>query len=268
MTAPEAVNYNLNKYPSLYASTSLLNTRLQVFGHLFNTIGNGYRDHDEFAEAYLWTPQIAAMTQNVPLKYIGSEPLYRGYTATEKREAGGFLFDIANNASALHGLYTEEEKQFYPEVTKWIRTNRADEVHKPYPNFIPSYSLLYHLNLGILDDSWLKAGIEYYDYCREYFNSSASVDYHSAWPVNPEKQETLVESYNTAIARSIKGIEDKKEQWAAISKAYGIPYKGDTAQFIQDRWLKEKARIETFIEATIGILQEHLANRQHTTPTL
>ena len=267
MTAEEAVNYGLNKHPMLYASATLTEARANIFGQLFNTIGNGYSDHAEFAEAHQWTPKIAEMTRVFPTKYIGKEALYIGYLATKTAGSGAHTFAIADSHSSLHGLYTEAEKEFHPDVQKWtsIRRNRS---HTPYPNFKKEYSLLYQINIEKLDDSWLKAGIEYYTYCREFFNGNQACKYHGAWPANTQDQDALVADYTTSLARCIKGITEQQTQWDTISKAYGTPYKGDTALFIQERWAKEKTRIEAFIGNTVGMLDQQLVSRQHATPMI
>ena len=36
----------------------------------------------------------------------------------------------------------------------------------------------------------------------------------------------------------------------------------------RDQWVKEKARIEAFIDSTLAMIQTHLANRQNAAPTL
>lgn len=272
MTAEEAVNVSLNQYPSLYTSATLANARLKIFDQIFNVIGNGYRDHDEFVNAHQWTPKIAEMARGFPSKYIGVEPLYTGYMATTVRGEGAMTFEMADIHSSLQGLYTEAEKEFHPDVKKWSLSNgrrgqTQPEVHSPYPNFKTEYSLLYHVKIEELDDSWLKAGAEYYEYCREYFNSPESANYHGAWPADPQKQTRLIADYEQSIARCIKGIEDQAEQWAVITKAYETPYEGDTARFIQARWAKDKARIGIFIESTLSMLEEHLTNRRDSSPS-
>lgn len=268
MTAEEAFNYSMNSYPSLYTAVTVREARDKVFDQIFNVIGNGYRDHDEFVEGHLWQPNIAEMTRAYPAKYIGTAPLFTGYMATETRGNNAFSFEMPDMHSALHGLYTEAEKEFHPDVKKWSHSNRHLGEHSPYPNFKPEYSLLYHVEIEKLDDSWLHAGVEFYEHCREYFNSPLCANYSGAWPSDPKKQERLVADYETGLARCIKGIDSQAEQWAAISKAYETPYKGDTALFIQERWVKEKARIEAFIDSTLAMLQTHLANRQSAAPTL
>ena len=266
MTADEAVNYRLNEYPGIYAATTLQNARNSILGHIFNTIGNGYNDHGEFAQAHQWTTTIAEMARAFPAKYIGPETVYTGYLKTNKSSSGKHAFDMVDINSALHGLYTEKEKEFHPDVTKWT-ANRKNGAHRPYPNFQKAYSLLYAVDIEKLDESWLKAGIEYYTYCREFFNGPQACDYHGAWPSNPQAQTSLVTDYTTAINRCIKGIARQEEQWDAISKAYGTLYKGDTPLFIQERWAKEKTRIEAFIDNTVGMLEQHLASRQEAAPT-
>lgn len=278
MTAEEAFNYSMNAYPSLYTAATVREARNQVFDHIFNVIGNGYRDHDEFVEGHLWQPNIAEMTRTFPAKYIGTAPLFTGYTAMETRRKmavpidipgiDSSLFDMPDMNSSLHGLYTEAEKEFHPDVKKWTQSNRFHGEHAPYPNFKPRYSLLYHVKLDELDDSWLHAGIEFYGHCREYFNSPLCEGYSGAWPSDPKKQARLVGDYEKAIARSTVGIDDQAEQWAAISKAYETPYEGDVPLFIQARWSKEKDRIEAFIESTIAMLEENLAKRHNAAPTL
>ena len=249
----------MNTDPTGYASSTLSKARLKMFGQLFNVIGNGIDNYETFAEKYLWTPGLAAMTSGFPQKYIGNETLYEGYPAKKLRVDNGEKIDTTR-----YTLFTEAEKEFHPEFTQWTAVNRLDTAHKPYPNFQSNYSLLHRIDINQLDESWLYGGIEYYEYCRKYFDSDDSSDYHSAWPTYPQKQRVLVNSYSTAMSRCIAGIEDVEAQWAAISKAYGTPYKGDTVLFIQERGATENARIHTFIDETIDMLGNNLANRQKT----
>ena len=255
MTAEEALAYHMNMYPTLYASVTLPAARIKLFGQIFNVIGNGIDDYDAFAQEYSWKPELADMARGFPQKYTSAETLYRGCTAV-------------NTNKDIQGLYTEAEKEFHPDVKSWAPFNRLDGIHKPYPNFRRGYSLLHRVDLNKFDDSWLQGGIEYYEYCRAYFSSALSADYHSAWPADTRKQLSLVNDYETAIARCIVGIDGEAAQWSAISKAYGTPYRGDTAVFIQDRWAKERLRIEQFINETLTMLESHLNNRQSAALTL
>ena len=258
MTAEDAFNYCMNAYPTLYAATDVKTARSKVFGQIFNTIGNGYDNYNDFFSEFERTPERVDMTKAFPAKYIGVEPLYTGYTDVQSKSTFSAMSYLD---SALLGLYTEIEKDSYPNVTKWTQANRIGMISTPYPNFYTRYSLLHLIELEKLDDSWLQAGISYYVGCREFFNGPDAVHYHSAWPADPKKQVQLILDYETSIARCIKGIDSQNEQWAAVSKAYEVAYKGDTALFIQERWKKENTRIGAFIEKTLMMLQENLDKR-------
>lgn len=262
MTAEEAFNYTMNRYALMYNSTTVQEARTKFFDHTFNTIGNGYRTFDDFAESFQWTPKMASMTQSFPAKYIGDHQLYMGYTAMRDGEDPAVSHRVDPD-SDLHGLYTQEEQGLHPNVVRWIAVrSQKQEPFAPYPNFKKEYSPVYKLELSKLDDTWLHAGVEYYQQAQAFFKGPNAEYYSGAWPSDPKKQAALIKDFESGFARTIQGIADPQEQWKAISKAYNQPYDGDTPAFIQAKWAKEQTRIQTFIASTIGMLENELASRR------
>lgn len=274
MTAEQAFNYAMNKYPSLYATSSLQDSKYIYQDHIFNTIGNGYRNLKEFIEEHAINKENEHLLASFPEKYISDEPLYYAYTKTKKFAD----FEIGDSDSILPGVYTEKEINEMVGVAKcFVQTNAPiieddefpyDERLIPYPNFSKEYSLVWKMDLSQLDDSWKIAALEFYERAKDFFTGDFSHLYHNAAHKSDWRMEETIESYETNFKRYKKDGMSDKDWYVVISKEYGHLYDGDTKKFIETKWIKEKERIIEFIEETLGKLEQQLTTQPKKKPKI
>lgn len=79
MTAEQAFNVSMNEYPSLYTSYSLERAKMKFYDHIFNIIGNGFGDMEEFKEEHTINKFNKHLIDSFPDKYISNTPLYMAY---------------------------------------------------------------------------------------------------------------------------------------------------------------------------------------------
>lgn len=259
MTAEQAFNVAMNMYPSLYGGDSLLSAKFKYYDHIFNTIGNGYRDMKEFKDSHTITSKNIHLTQSFPEKYITGEPLFYAYTEVKERHG----YNIGKQSSSLPGLYTKEELNSMSQVKHAMQTNANyfDEIiiFNPYPNFDKDYSFVWE-DISKLDKSWPESALVFYQKCQEYFASDKVSNYHYACPkdIEIEKWKESIEIFEENFAKyKTEGIT-QSEYNQKISKAYEIEYNGDTKDFIKRRWEKEHARINEFLNETVERLEAML----------
>jgi hypothetical protein len=251
LTPEKAVNCYINNHPSRYASSSWEISKLLVYNQIFNVNGNGIRDDAEFKD------HLRNRRKNVhtpPAKYLNGEPLFWGYTRLREIKYGDKTFAMVDTDSGLPGVFTEDEKQYHPEVVKWQDCPRIEEFI-PYPNFNKNYSIVWRIDTAILTPEWIDEIIWFYHKCEEFFNSDRVHEYHSALPKDPIKLENRVKDQDAYLEKYKKAAADEKECWSEITKAYGVEYQGDTLDFMQRRWNKEHTRIREFISETIEMLE-------------
>lgn len=258
MTAEQAFNVSMNTYPSLYSAPTLEMAKDKFYDHIFNVIGNGFRDTDEFLEGHVINKENIKLINSFPEKYISNAPLYIAYTALEKS------FDIPAFDSSLEGVYTKEELKTMPHVVKAIQSNSCDFLNReetvndkfsPYPNFKKTYSMVWQMDMNVIGKSWIEAGIVYYEHMKDFFNSEESHSYSGAIPKEKIDLEIMVYDYEKMFKHYTKEDMSEAEYFKAISDAYEIEYTGDTEQFIRKRCDKELARIHAFIDETILMLK-------------
>lgn len=256
MTAEEAFSYSVQRYPSLYASLDEQSTRMAVYDQWFNVIGNGLRDQSDLQREYRWLPELEAWTKGVPSKYMGPEPIYEGFTQLQEQEPG----EVPKPAfeSRIREFYTVLEQEFHPEAQFWRRREKGTGFGF-YPNFMPEYSLLYKVDRSALDSSWLQAGLYFYQHAQEYFSGAQADYYSSSWPQDPVLQQKRVAEFERDWIRL--DPDAQRKQWATISDDHGLPFAGDTPAFLATLWEQEKARIDQFLSATVGMLEAELALR-------
>ena len=107
MTPTKAVNFSINMHPSLYASASIELAKLRVYDHIFNVIGNGIRDSEEFVD-HLRDRRKGVQTP--PAKYLSGERLHYAYTEIEDFGSGDFKWVMGKTDSCLDEVFTEAEK--------------------------------------------------------------------------------------------------------------------------------------------------------------
>lgn len=255
MTAHQAFNVSMNEYPSLYTDATLEGAKLKHYDHLFNVIGNGYRDMDEFVQAHTINKKNKAYIDGFPDKYITVEPLFEAYTQVDERRS----VPVGKDGSELPGLYTEQELKELPQVKYTLQVNksyRRRETFVPYPNFKKQYSIMWD-DVSVLDKSWLEEAQFFYTKCKEFFASEHVHHYHNAHPLedNTDAWKRLINDYESNFIRLKKDDMSVEDYHAAISKAYGCEYTGDTMQFIKNRWVIEHTRINDFLDETLERLQ-------------
>lgn len=264
MTAEQAFNYAMNKYPSLYATSNIQDSKYIYYDHIFNTIGNGYRNTKEFLIEHTINKENEHLLNSFPEKYISDQPLYYAYTKTKKFAD----FEMGDSDSVLPGIYTEKEINEMEGVVKcFVQANapiiededyQYDERLIPYPNFSKEYSMVWKMDLSLLDDSWKFAALEFYTRAKDFFNSEFSHLYHNAAPKTDWKMEEVMELYDKNFARYKKEGMSESDWHQVISKEYEQNYNGNTKDFIVKRWEVEELRIKGFIDETIEKLQNEL----------
>lgn len=271
MTAEQSFNLSMNTYPTLYASKSLEEAKFKYFDHAFNVIGSGVNDEEGFIEHNTINKKNKAFLDSFPVKYIGPDELFECFTKM-KQFKNYTMFD---ENSALPELLTKEEMaqrtdivEFLPanniNISKYLRTEE-EYYRAPYPNFKKQYSLVWNCDLNILDKSWIEEAINFYTITKDFFSSNNVHHYHNAVPKNENKLKFLIEQYEQSFAREKKEGISEIEYFDKISKAYEVPFNGNTLQLIENRWNKELIRINGFIDETLESLNLHLANRNENT---
>ena len=260
MTVDQAYNVSMNKYPSLYTSSTIEQSQMKYYDHIFNVIGNGFRDMNEFLREHTINSKNQMYIDNFPDKYITNEPLYYVYKKVNK--IGSLI--VGDQNSVIKGIFTVEEIANMPEAKHYVQCN--DGINKkeksefiPYPNFSKEYSLVWD-NISKLDPSWLKAAIVFYTKCQDYFNSDQVFTYHHAHPKNnnDKKWDYLISQFQNSFDKyKTEGITDKQYH-AIISKEYECPFDGDIKKFIKIRWENELKNINKFIEETLERLNIEL----------
>lgn len=251
MTPEQTVNSSINAYPSLYAAGGLEQSKLRIYDHIFNVIGNGIRDTEEYIE-YMTIYENTNVSQP-PEKYMNGERLYHGYIDVEIFEAKGEKIYFPKGKS-IDGVFSESEKVLHPEVKKWVGFNTVRNFD-PYPNFSKEYSTFWQIDTSILSQEWIGEIIWFYKKCQDFFNGPDAHTYHYAVPKNEKKLQSTINAFENAFNRYSKDCNTEEEKNEAISNAYNLKYDGDTLDFITRKWETELNRILTFIDETITMLE-------------
>lgn len=261
MTAEQAFNLSMNVYPSLYHANTIQQAQFKFFDHMFNVIGNGYRNHQEFIDAHTINNKNKKFLASFPEKYIGEIPLHHCYT---KMQNIGNL-KLPDLHSALKELLTIEEIKERTDIVYFNQcANQKNKQDKeaPYPNFKKEYSLLWNVHLKDLDQSWIEAGINYYTQMKTFFDSEQIDLYSSAIPKDPNKLQNLINQYETHFKHRKTENMTNQEHFDKISNDYECKYEGNTEQFIHQRWNKELLRIKDFINETLHYLEQNLTSNK------
>lgn len=200
MTAEQGFIHSMNTYPSLYTSSTLEDAKLKYFDHIFNVIGNGYHDVEEFITHHTINDENKDLINSFPDKYIGDTPLFYAYTQVHNHRG----YESGVTGSELPGIYTEEELKNLPQVVYTVQANGNffdDEEYffNPYPNFSKQYSMIWEDSIEALEVSWLQAAQFYYEKAREFFYSKNANKYHGACPEDEFELEDRVKSYEAAF---------------------------------------------------------------------
>lgn len=230
----EYIIRSIISYPTLYLKYDFEQSKMAVLGHMFNTIGSGTND---FIKTITGKPSDFNLIKD----FFGDTTVYE----YEK-----------NGKSKLVTQLTNDEKNFAYPIEK-----DKDDFHNPYPNFQKQYSLIYSSNYDLMDNEWKQAALDFYLYCKDFFN-------------NPERSKTYhysfeFDSFDNLSSQQKNDIQDLKQRIhnlsvEKISKDYGTPFVGspnndhDIANFLQNRWFKEKEKIHQFLNNTISMLEKDL----------
>ena len=253
MTPEQAVNFAINTYPVLYASVNREIARFKIDDHIFNVIGNGIRDTEEFIDHFSVQNRDKSLMEDPPQKYLSDVTLYRGYTEMEIFGNDEHTIEFPKIETMLDGLFTEEEKANHPEVILWRACNKCDSFN-PYPNFKKEYSTVWQVDSSVLTPEWIEEAIWFYTECSKYFDRNNLSDYHNAVPSDPKKLEKRIRDYEMNFRRYFDNSETEEEAHQKITEAYGLEFKGDLLAFIQVRWEMEFKRIRAFIRETLDYL--------------
>lgn len=244
LSPDEYIVNSINNYPTLYLKYSFEQSKIAVLDHVLNVIGSG---SDDFERMITGKPKSFAEIEN----WFGENKVYE----YEKNGSRKIVFESSENTMEI-----EKYKDYF---------------HVPYPNFQKRYSLVYSENYKVMSDEWKKAALDFYLYAKDFFqDKNKSKHYHYAFEMEsltkPEKSDTeesrkLSRLYNTRmnlISDMKKAFEKRTEE--QINKDYGVEFKGDKTndadicKFLENRWLKEKERIQKFLDQTITMLESDL----------
>lgn len=261
MTAEQAFNLYMNKYPTLGISNSLEESKIKFFDHLFNCIGNGYNDDYSFIAGHTINPSNISMLDSFPEKYISSEPLFIAYTKLDKR----YSCEFGDESSKLKGYYTQEEIDNMPEVV--IKDNFRDLDHlsedekdeykfSPYPNFRKEYSFVYNINIESLDISWTNAALWYYNEMKNFFEGPDNYLYSYAVPKAGYKLKKEIESWEGVLDGHKENGIFTKESYDSIFEKFKVNFNGDIHDFINQKWENIRQEIINFIDETISYLEQ------------
>jgi len=264
MTPTQAVNTSINLFPTLYATSNAVTAKLRVFDHIFNVIGNGICDTEEFIE-------YSTLHENSPVhtplaKYLSGEQLYTGYTESEKFTYGNGpdeFIESPTSGSRINGAYTEAEKVNHPNVVYWLKSHlNLDRPYSPYPNFKKEYSIVWQMDIGILSTEWLDEMIWFYTKCEEFFNGENVNTYYNAVPDDPAGLAARIKDYEEGFAHKTKDCVTNEQRFATITAGWNasggeiVEYTGNTEDFIRKKWAVNLAKIKGFITETIEMLEK------------
>ncbi|MGL5946348.1 MAG: hypothetical protein ACRCZV_09265, partial [Sediminibacterium sp.] len=182
--------------------------------------------------------------------------------AGSRMRTADYIFNVnGNGLRSLGELYDK----FALEDTTPVPDDVANEdlsKFVPYPNFQEQYSLLYRgkdINqelLSALPVSWLNAAIDYYSFCKTYFEGSAE-GYSSKFP-----------SANHNFGTFSEGLEKRRkpgmtnDEWKeSITKDWGEEFNGDVLEFGTRLWEKKRLSHIRFCDKTIKLLDKELKSR-------
>lgn len=242
MSEQEAFSYAINRYPLVYAAPTERDAKLKYWDHIFNTIGNGYRDTEEFVEKHSIEgipKEKLKWLDNYPTKYISGAELY---------------FLAGKEGETNTNLYTKEEIKLLPYSTKIVPAG-CEGFKAPYPNFDKEYSLVWRVDLSKLDPSWILAAISYYEVMNMFFLSKDVHKYHDAPPRDKKELDKLISILKTGFDRYRTTNQTEEEFNAIITKEYGCVFTGDIEKYLTDKWTKEHLRIRDFILETLAMLR-------------
>ncbi len=245
LSPDEYVVNSIHNYPTLYLKHSFEQSKIAILDHVFNTIGSGSDDFERMI-----TGKTKSFAEIEPL--FGDRKVYE----YEKNGVRKIVFESSDE-------------------TMEIKKNK-DYFHIPYPNFQKKYSLVHSENYKVMSDEWKKAALDFYLYAKDFFqDKDKSKYYHYAFEMEsltkPEKSDTeeyrnLSRLYNVRmnLVSDIKKAFEKRTE-EQITKDYEVEFKGDKnkdadiCKFLEARWLKEKAKIEKFLDETITMIESDLS---------
>lgn len=230
----EYITRSIISYPTLYLKYDFEQSKMAVLGHMFNTIGSGTHD-------FINTITGKPLDFNTIKDFFGDIAVYQ--------------YQKNGKSKLITNLNDEDENFVYP-IEKDI-----NYFHNPYPNFQKQYSLVYSSNYPLMDNEWKRAALDFYLYCKDFFNNpERSKTYHYSFEFDS------LDSLSDSQKRDIKDMKQRIHNLSAkkISKDYGTEFIGspknddDIANFLKNRWLKEKEKIYKFLDETISMLEKDL----------
>lgn len=250
LSPTKAVNSAINDYPTLYASNGYGLAKLRVYDHIFNVIGNGIRNTQEYCE---YMRDRRKNVQSPLAKYLSGERLHYAYMEMEEFGEGECKFFMPKSESLLDGAFTEAEKADHHGVKKWVGFDVIDRF-VPYPNFKKEFSIIWRIDTGLLTEEWIDEIIWFYRKCEEFFDGPDASEYSYAVTKDPIKLEQQIKEQELFFKSYKKETMSEAEYWAVITEAWKCEYRGDTLDFLQRRWQIEHTRIREFITETINML--------------
>lgn len=234
----------LNKYPSLYASNSIELSKLLVYDHIFNTIGNGIRTIDDLY-SYLSLEDLDSLI--IKEQYVSDIELYRCYFSNEYKFKQIYL------------ILTEEEANNNPLIVTKSKLTKIN-YFKPYPGFKKEYSLVWTPEIDLFDLVSLKEILWFYQKCKLYFYSENRYDNFLSGKLDSVQFNSSLKDQEKYLEKFFENNQSKEDAYQKISKAYGVPFNGDMRQFVLDRAELDIQKSLCFIEETIEMLEYKIKN--------
>ncbi len=234
----------LNKYPSLYASNSIKLSKLRVYDHIFNTIGNGIRTIDDLY-SYLSLEDLDSLI--IQEKYVSDIELYRCY------------FSHDYKFQQIYLILTEEEANNNSLIVDKLKLKKIN-YFKPYRNFKKEYSIVWTPEVDLFDLDSLKEILWFYKECELYFYSENKYDNFLSGKLDSDKFNSSLKEQEKYLEKYFDNTHSKEEAYQQISKAYGVPFNGDMRQFVLDRAELDIQQSLSFIKETIEMLEYKIKN--------
>lgn len=266
MTADEAFNVYMNKYPLLGISLSEEDAKLRYFDHLFNTTGNGIYNHALFIKEHEINSSNLAFIHSYPEKYIQADSLYYAFKEIDPV----YPWPQGKQDSKVKGFFTLDEISAMPGIAIYEKFEnffnddgsvKEKFLFSPYPNFKKENSLIYNLNFSELDKSWIEAAIWYYNKAEEFFLGENSHLYIYAFPKSKTSENTFklkqeIEDWKEVFKDFEKEGLSKEEYHKIISNHFKVSYNGDITDFICQIWDIKKKSIIDFIDDSLAYLKQ------------
>jgi hypothetical protein len=257
MNPEQNLTVNLIAHPILYASHDKDISRLKILDHIFNCIGGGYGELEDFIENMMLTDAREKMASQDISRFFNENDTKFVYN--KKYQSMGMDFQ-----DPMHfiGILNEQEITERNDV-KYVDNGRKKSEFIPYPNFEKEYSILWKYDMSFLSEDWLNEIKWFYQECRVFFNTDSVHEYHGFYPKESEtkKWDNLIKAFADRFEHYKKDDMTLEEVYQNISDAYLTDFDGDVKKFIKTHFDKNRTNALKFIDETIDKIDDMLMKK-------